>query len=153
MIDTRRPDGRNLVALATSLGETVDKMQIDENDENQKTAYSKLMGNLSRMSKYICEAVDLQNTDAKEKFGQSRPTSEEFYEEARMRSEAWTDMQNTEYNSSKNTTFQKLYDWLVQCEASYEDLKAILGENKASKRRALVKDLVQKANVYKGITE
>ena len=74
------------------------------------------------MSKYILEAINMSVTEAKTFYGRARPTNKNFYEEVRRRSEAWTDLQSQYYDTNRNDTMIKLYDWLLQCEVSMIDL-------------------------------
>ncbi len=122
VLKNRRPNARNLVALATSIGETISCIDASDVDEAQKATLSHLRIAQSYMSKYICEAVNMSSSEAKELYGKKRPVSEDFYEEARNRSEAWTDSQSHYYDIEKNDTMIKLQDWLLRCEAEIMSL-------------------------------
>jgi hypothetical protein len=124
VLKNRRPKARDLVALATSVGETINSIQAADIDEAQKMALSQLKTASSYMSKYILEAVRMSTREAKTLYGKARPTNKAFYEEARARSEAWTDSQSEYYDTDKNDTMIKLYDWLLQCEAAMLDLSS-----------------------------
>ena len=146
VLKNRRPKARDLVALATSMGETVS--DIDESDVNsaQQAALGRLKSASSYMSKYILEAVRMDTMEAKALYGRARPTDRAFYEEARSRSEAWTDSQGEYYDTEKNDTMIKLHDWLLQCEAAMLDLSSGQEVSTGRSGRSFLVNIAQRAS-------
>ena len=124
VLPKRRPNCRDLMALATAMGENIANIDDSNFDERQQEILKSLHSASSYMSKYIAAAVRIGSEEAKKAYGKARPTSKEFYEEARTRSEAWTEMQIETNDHEENSTYTKLYEWLIHCEAYYADLKS-----------------------------
>lgn len=146
VLKNRRPKARDLVALATSVGETVSSINEDDIDSEQKATLKHLKTASTYMSKYILEAIHMDTAEAKELYGKARPTSKEFYEEARTRSEAWTDAQCEYYDTENNSTMIKLYDWLLQCEAAMLDLGNGEEISTGQPRQAVLANIAQRAS-------
>ncbi len=117
---------KNMIAVATSLGEKINSIAIDNNSDDQKAALKKLKNCCSRLSYYICSAINMNPSEAKEVYGKARPTSDAFYEEVKNRSENWTSQQDRYANKERASTFIKMNEWLLNTEAAYADLIATM---------------------------
>jgi hypothetical protein len=129
ILEKRRVGAKDMTALATSIGEMISTTDIDPNDEGQKAVNAELHHDLVYMSKYIRDAVGMTAQEAKDVYGKALPTSKDFYDEARKRSEGWTEQQDAYLNRERSSVFIKMQDWLLRVEASYANLMSAIGRN------------------------
>ena len=119
-LPSRRMNARNTVSSLAAIG--LDYASTPKEDTSNTLAESirnKLDSDLKWGTYYIAKLFDMRREDLKERYGSTRPTTQEFFKEALARSEALTDAQVEDFEKTRGPILAKLDEWLFRVEALY----------------------------------